>query len=116
VTSRRRLIDFLLPFGAIGAAALIARLGQTGDDSAPAFYLAVLGLALATGWLRPHLAGSLGAWLGCSAGVSLGWIIDSSEVWIAGPGLYAVILAAAPHAIAATLSARLSGARQLSIR
>ena len=101
--TRQRLLDFLIPFVAVGAAALTARLRPTGDEGAPALYLVlVVGIAFLTGLRRPSLIGTLGAWLGCSAGISLGWLIADGFVWLDGPAAYALIVVPA-HALATLL-------------
>ena len=101
--TRRRPLDLLLPLLAVGAAALAARLFHSGEDVAPALYLVPLALAVITGLWRPGLLGSIGAWLGWSAGVALGWLIDTGDLWLAGSAAYGLIVAFAPHAIGSAI-------------
>jgi hypothetical protein len=97
--TRQRLLDLLVPFLAVGAAALAARLLDSSEGAIAALYLVPLGLAVMTGLWRPGLLGSVGAWLGWSAGIALGWFIDTGDLRLAAPAAYALIVAFAPHAI-----------------
>jgi hypothetical protein len=101
--TRRRLLDLFLPLLAVGAAALVARLLYSGEDVAPALYLVPMAVAVMTGLWRPGLLGSIGALLGWSAGIALGWLIDTGHLWLAGPAAYGLIVAFAPHAIGSAI-------------
>jgi hypothetical protein len=61
----------------------------SGEDVAPALYLVPMAVAVMTGLWRPGLLGSIGAWRGWSAGVGLGWLIDTGELSLAGPAAMA---------------------------
>ncbi|HVL54030.1 MAG TPA: hypothetical protein VM344_07185 [Vitreimonas sp.] len=93
-----RLLDLLAPLTAVGVAALAARLIQPGESSTPALYLAPLGLAVLTGFWRPSLLGTVGAWVGWSAGVTLASLFDTGEIALAGTAAYGLVAAFAPHA------------------
>jgi hypothetical protein len=69
---------------------------------APELCLVPLALPVMTGLWRPGLLGSIGAWLGWSAGVTLGCLINTG-VWLAGPAAYGLIVAFAPHAIGSAI-------------
>jgi hypothetical protein len=107
MTCRARLLDLLIPLSVVGPAALAARLMNSTDDGSPALYLVSSGLALLTGFWRPGLSGSIGAWIGWSAGLAVGWWIDTGDLWIGGPAAYGLIVALAPHAITSLLRKRL---------
>ena len=107
ILSRKRLVDFFLPLLTIGGSALSARL-LASDDGSQAFYLAPLAVAVLIGLSRPSLLGSVGAWLGWSAGVALGWLIDAGDLWFMGPAAYGLLLAFLPHALASLARASLS--------
>jgi hypothetical protein len=98
-----RILDIAFPMVAVGLAALAARLAQSSDSSNAAFYLVPLGLALATGLLRPGLLGSIGAGIGWSIGLALGWLIVAGDFWLGGAAVYALIAALVPHAIGSTI-------------
>ena len=80
---------------------------HSSEDVTPALYLVPLGLAVMAGLWRPSLLGSIGSWLGWSAGVVLGSLIDTGDLWLAGPAAYALIVAFAPHAIGSMIRVRL---------
>lgn len=97
VPIRFQLVEVLLPFLGVGSTALAARLLTT--DSPPAgVYLVATGLAFTAGLWRPGWIGTLSAWLGWSAGVALGWLIDAGDLFISGPFAYAAVVAMLPHA------------------
>jgi hypothetical protein len=107
MSNRRRLLDFVIPFTAIGASALGARLSVSSDEAAATLYLVPLALAVLIGLWRPSLLGSVGAWLGWTCGVAIGWFIDAGDLWFGGPAVYALIVAFLPYAISALLHVRL---------
>ena len=101
-----RILAVAIPSVAVGLPALAARLLQASEPlepSAPALFLMPLGIALVVGLWRPSILGSIGAWLGWSAGVALGWFIVTGELWIDGPAAYALIVAFLPHAIGSSI-------------
>jgi hypothetical protein len=114
MTNRGRLVDFVIPFVAIGASALGARLSVSGDGATAGLYLVPLALAILIGWWRPGLLGSVGAWLGWSCGVALGWYFDTGDFWLSGPAVYSFVVAFLPYAIASLLRVRLHPKASLS--
>jgi hypothetical protein len=104
VRSRRRLVDLLVSVLTVGGTALLARL-LANDEGSPAFYIAPLSVAVLTGVSRPSLLGSVGAWLGWSSSVALGWLIDAGDLWLAGPAAYGLLVAFLPHDLASLTGA-----------
>ena len=107
MTIRGRILDFVIPFIAIGVTALAARLSVSAEGATAALYLVPFALAVLIGLWRPSLLGSAGAWLGWSCGVALGWFIDTGDLWFTGPAVYAFVVAFLPYAIGSLLRVRL---------
>lgn len=103
---RRRSLDIAIPFALVGSTALAARvLLSLGVQ--PAIYLVPSILALLTGLARPSLLGSAGAWVGWTLGIAIGWWVGGEFVGFAGPAIYGLMTAAAPHSVASLLMLRL---------
>jgi hypothetical protein len=98
-----RILDVAVPASAVGLATLAARLSQSPEQSIPVVYLAPLAIAVATGLWRPGLLGSIGAWLGWSAGLALGSLINTGEFWLYGAAAYGLIVVFMPHVIGSTI-------------
>src|SRR5688500_2801773 len=101
--SRRAVFDLVVPLLLVGIGALAARLLSPAENTPPAVYLVPLGLAVLTGFSRPSLLGSTSAWVGWTAGATLGALIDTGDASVAGVAVYGLFAAFAPHAAASLI-------------